>query len=125
MDSTESEKRKREGEINERKTKKRGDNGGQETTTSTSSSTATEAEVEEFFAIIRRFHSAVRYFKKENDKGKGKLTEKSASWKPDFVVRELEECNGVMKNKGKKEERVEENGGLDLNLDPESDPNSG
>ncbi|XWS64316.1 hypothetical protein CRYUN_Cryun06bG0175800 [Craigia yunnanensis] len=86
----------------------REDDNGEETT-------VTEEEVEEFFAILRRIHVAVNYFKKGNGDIRN-LTELGT----------MESLNSggnfnLNENGGKKEE---ENVGLDLNADPDtgSDP---
>ncbi|OMO90267.1 hypothetical protein CCACVL1_07429 [Corchorus capsularis] len=82
----------------------------------TASATVTDEEVEEFFAILRRIHVAVNYFKKGNGNGdKSKVTwmgkAESHNWGRNV------EANG---GKKKGDENVEENHivGLDLNADP-------
>ncbi|PIA39714.1 hypothetical protein AQUCO_02600278v1 [Aquilegia coerulea] len=77
-----------------------------------------EDEVEEFFSILRRFHTAVKYFKNENSK-ESKFKQKNLK----FEVEDLEEISRV-KNQGKREKAVEENLPLDLNIDPNIDTNS-
>ncbi|KAL4609998.1 hypothetical protein ACB092_08G020600 [Castanea dentata] len=66
----------------------------------------TEAEVEEFFAILRRIHVAVSYFKKNNDR-----------W---MKEEEGSRLRAILEGEGKEEENenVEENLGLDLNAIP-------
>ena len=78
-----------------------------------------EEEVEEFFAILRRVHVAVKYFKEGNGVGKA-----AKRWKPSFEMEDFEvEANGV--NAGeKKKEGVEGNKGLDLNVGPETEDSS-
>ncbi|KAG9448949.1 hypothetical protein H6P81_008914 [Aristolochia fimbriata] len=62
MEITGSRKRpSKKGDEGGRKSRVRGDGGG--------GGTATDAEVEEFFAILRRIHAAARYF------GKGKTAD--------------------------------------------------
>ena len=69
--------------------------------------TVTEEEVEEFFAILRRIHVAVNYFKKGNGDIRN-LTELGK-------MESLNSEGNVNVNGGKKKE---ENVGLDLNADP-------
>ncbi|XP_030928140.1 protein NIM1-INTERACTING 2-like [Quercus lobata] len=66
----------------------------------------TEAEVEEFFAILRRIHVAVSYFKKNNDR-----------W---IKEEEGSRLRAILEGESKEEENenVEENLGLDLNAVP-------
>ncbi|KAF3947104.1 hypothetical protein CMV_026717 [Castanea mollissima] len=66
----------------------------------------TEAEVEEFFAILRRIQVAVSYFKKNNDR-----------W---MKEEEGSRLRAILEGEGKEEENenVEENLGLDLNAIP-------
>ncbi|XP_057962153.1 protein NIM1-INTERACTING 2 [Malania oleifera] len=82
-----------------------------------------EEDVEEFFAILRRIHVAVGYFK--NGDGR-KLTPEKSNWRAWLESSECGvESSGVRvrgEAKGKKE-GVEENGGLDLNALPGSDGN--
>ena len=80
----------------------------------------TEEEVEEFFAILRRIHVAVKYF--ENSNGPGMAAKR---WKPSFEREDFQvEANDVKIGKKKKEEGVEENKGLDLNVGPETEDSS-
>ncbi|KAK9276346.1 hypothetical protein L1049_005878 [Liquidambar formosana] len=81
-----------------------------------------EEEVEEFFAILQRIQVAIKYF----EKGKGErreLTAKGSRWRPSFEWEDFEGVNGV-KESEKAEEGGEENAGLDLNADPETEGNS-
>ena len=66
----------------------------------------TEAEVEEFFAILRRIHVAISYFKKNNDR---RIKEEEGS-----------RLRAILEGESKEEENenVEENLGLDLNAVP-------
>ncbi|KAM3691430.1 hypothetical protein ACB098_08G014600 [Castanea mollissima] len=66
----------------------------------------TEAEVEEFFAILKRIHVAVSYFKKNNDR---RMKEEEGS-----------RLRAILEGESKEEENenVEENLGLDLNAIP-------
>ena len=66
----------------------------------------TEAEVDEFFAILRRIHVAVSYFKKNNDR---RIKEEEGS-----------RLRAILEGESKEEENenVEENLGLDLNAVP-------
>ncbi|KAJ6322059.1 hypothetical protein OIU77_012024 [Salix suchowensis] len=104
-------KKRKQGELNENvadaEKKAREDGGGQ-------TAEATNAEVDEFFAILKRIHVAIKYFKEANEDHR-KLT----------GVRSLErglevEGSGVKVSDIKKEKvGVEENAGFDLNADPE------
>ena len=66
----------------------------------------TEAEVDEFFAILRRIHVAISYFKKNNDR---RIKEEEGS-----------RLRAILEGESKEEENenVEENLGLDLNAVP-------
>ncbi|KAG6624983.1 protein NIM1-INTERACTING 2 [Carya illinoinensis] len=77
----------------------------------------TEEEVEEFFAILRRIHEAVTYFKRAGKGNWRKLMEN------DLEGEGHEEVNGVQgeEQRKRKEEGIKENAGLDLNLDPDPD----
>ena len=66
----------------------------------------TEAEVEEFFAILRRIHVAISYFKKNNDR---RIKEEEGS-----RLRAILEGESIEEEN----ENVEENLGLDLNAVP-------
>lgn len=108
-----AEKRKREdgGGVDVGKRAKAEDvNGGEET--------VTDAEVEEFFAILRRIHVAVKYFEKGDGVARRELTAMEKRWirKPSCEVEDFGEENGV-KDDGKREH-------LDLNLDPSYKGNS-
>ena len=109
----EAEKREREdnGELEGKRVKKKAEdcNGGKKTVTDT--------EVDEFFAILRRIHVAVKYFEKgTNDKSSRELTAmKKGSWNPSFVLEDFVDDNGV-KDDGKREIFEEGTPGLDLNL---------
>ena len=77
--------------------------------------TVTDAEVDEFFAILRRIHVAVKYFEKGHGGAGLELTAMEKRWKRIPSSEEVEdfgEDNGV-KDDGKREH-------LDLNLDPSS-----
>ncbi|KAJ9140732.1 hypothetical protein P3X46_031340 [Hevea brasiliensis] len=106
----EAEKRKREDDaksIEGEKSKEKGVvNGGE---------AVAEEEVEEFFAILRRIHVAVKYFEK-NDGGK--------RWKPSFEIEDFEEVNGEVEGEKKEEDSLDENTGFDLNSDPPSEDNA-
>lgn len=73
----------------------------------------TEEEVEEFFAILRRIHVAVNYFKSSNG-GNRHLTEGRS------LALQLEINDTV-----KAAEDVKVNTGFDLNADPDTDPDPG
>ena len=66
----------------------------------------TEAEVDEFFAILRRIHVAISYFKKNNDR---RIKEEEGS-----------RLRAILEGESKEEENenVEENLVLDLNAVP-------
>ncbi|KAF2311105.1 hypothetical protein GH714_019577 [Hevea brasiliensis] len=106
----EAEKRKREDDaksIEGEKSKEKGVvNGGE---------AVAEEEVEEFFAILRRIHVAVKYFEK-NDGGK--------RWKPSFEIEDFEEVNGEVEGEKKEEDSLDESTGFDLNSDPPSEDNA-
>ncbi|XVE91420.1 hypothetical protein REPUB_Repub01dG0008000 [Reevesia pubescens] len=87
------------------------DGGGEETT-------VTDEEVDEFFAILRRIHEAVNYFKKGNCDMRS-LTEMGKV--ESLNLRRNVDVNGSKKKK-KVAENVKENVGLDLNADPGSEP---
>lgn len=82
-----------------------------------------DGKVEEFFAILRRIHVAVKYFEKgkgRNGSGKKKnLTAGTAMpWSPSFERADFEGGKG----KGVKgKEIVGDNVGLDLNVEPDPD----
>lgn len=90
--------------------------------------TVTEDEVEEFYAILRRIHVAVKYFEKVNNKSRRNVTD--TGWMPRFEAEDFDEHNGANNasannNGGQTEEGVEageEDSGLDLNSDPTSTP---
>ncbi|KAF7133365.1 hypothetical protein RHSIM_Rhsim09G0108800 [Rhododendron simsii] len=78
-------------------------------------------EVEEFFAILRRIRVAVEYFEKGNGEGGRRglaATEPLSRRSPCFERRDFEEADGV-KRRGEEEEG---DTGLDLNADPDSEP---
>ncbi|EYU29970.1 hypothetical protein ABFS82_05G032200 [Erythranthe guttata] len=76
-----------------------------------------DEEVEEFFAILKRIHVAVEYFKKRNS---GRREPAAAAWSPSF---EREDFDGVTKDEAECSERTQtdQNAGLDLNSDPFTD----
>lgn len=76
----------------------------------------TEEEVEEFFAILRRIHVAVNYFKSSNG-GNRHLTEGRS------VALQLESTD--TDDTVKAAEDVKVNMGFDLNADPDTDPDPG
>lgn len=77
----------------------------------------TEEEVEEFFAILRRIHVAVNYFKSSNG-GNRHLTEGRS------LALQLE-INDTDDDTVKPAEDVKVNTGFDLNADPDTDPDPG
>ncbi|KAI4357828.1 hypothetical protein L6164_001751 [Bauhinia variegata] len=85
-----------------------------------------EEEVEEFFAILRRIHVAVKYFEKAEGSGRKLTAKKMNSWKPSFQVEDFEKDDGVRDgavdvddhNNSRREDLVEESSGLDLNSEP-------
>ncbi|CAK7326564.1 unnamed protein product [Dovyalis caffra] len=107
---TEAKKRKQDelnDDVPDAETKAREDKEGQ-------TAEVTNAEVDEFYAILKRIHVAVKYFKEANEDGH-KLTQ-ARSLEREFEV----EASGVKVNGVKREEEgVEENEGFDLNVDPE------
>ncbi|XVF03408.1 hypothetical protein REPUB_Repub04eG0258800 [Reevesia pubescens] len=112
----ESEKRKRgdDGELDGKRAKEGNNNningGGSEVMEE-------EEEVEEFFAILKRIHVAIKYFEKANGGGRS-LTTTGNEWKPSFVLEDFEGDNDVNNNEGNRE--GSEDSGLDLNLEPVS-----
>ncbi|KAH7858904.1 hypothetical protein Vadar_029217 [Vaccinium darrowii] len=89
--------------------------------------TPTDEEVDEFFAILRRMHVAVKYFEKGSNSsssvhagGGRKLTGRWAT------ALEAEVLGGVKGVKNTEEAGcgVRKNGGLDLNAVPEAESNS-
>ncbi|KAJ4822511.1 hypothetical protein Tsubulata_046911 [Turnera subulata] len=83
--------------------KQRKDQEGEQTT-------VTDTEVDEFYAILKRLHVAVKYFKEGNGRDGRKLTEiESVGLERDVVG------DGVKRNR----EDVDQNMALDLNADPE------
>lgn len=85
-----------------------------------------DEEVEEFFAILRRIHVAVKYFEKVNGECGGRKATAAASetavrpWNPSFRREDFEERaeppeTTVMENTNK---------GLDLNSEPDCQPTS-
>ncbi|KAL2485142.1 Uncharacterized protein Adt_29898 [Abeliophyllum distichum] len=78
-------------------------------------------EVDEFFAILRRIHVAVKYFEKRNRNGNRELT--MPTWSPSFEREDFEEVNAIKKEE--EEESMDRNrdkiAGLDLNSEPASD----
>ncbi|KAL0408853.1 UNVERIFIED_CONTAM: hypothetical protein Sradi_1819700 [Sesamum radiatum] len=75
-----------------------------------------DEEVEEFFAILKRIHVAVKYFRER--KGGDPCTDRDSTvtpWSPSF---EREDFEGVKKDVESSEEN--QNAGLDLNSDPGS-----
>uniref|UniRef100_A0A2N9GER1 Protein NIM1-INTERACTING 2 n=1 Tax=Fagus sylvatica TaxID=28930 RepID=A0A2N9GER1_FAGSY len=106
----EAEKRKREdnGEVEVKKVKAEECNGGK---------SVTDTEVDEFYAILRRIHVAVKYFGKDDGASRELTVRKKGSWNPSFVLEDFVEDNGVKLKDDEKREGCEEgNSGLDLNL---------
>ncbi|KAK9091255.1 hypothetical protein Sjap_024432 [Stephania japonica] len=126
-----SEKRKRQanGADNGRRTKARDEEEGTEKVTVTVAE-KTDEEVEEFFAILRRLHSAVRDYKRDGPAGNGNGNNepngdvrhelwKRPTWKPSFEWGDFEGVNGAVTSRPQEEEE-EEGYVLDLNADPKS-----
>ncbi|CAL5338767.1 hypothetical protein CsSME_00022364 [Camellia sinensis var. sinensis] len=111
----EGEKRKKQGQydaVSGTRKKARQDGNGEQTEVK-------EEEVEEFFAIIRRIHVAVKYFERGSNGDGRKLTEMRSRLRQSI---ERECAGGVNGAKSKvREEGVEENLGLDLNAEPGSE----
>lgn len=107
-----SEKRKREIEDNVTTNKKfmknntKAEDEGQE---------EEEEEIQEFFAILRRIHVAVKYFEKSDGSGRS-LTAPTAAhtWKPSFQAEDFLEDNDAVKDQTDTEDGLS----LDLNSDP-------
>jgi hypothetical protein len=88
--------------------------------------TVTEDEVEEFFAILKRIHVVVSYFRKVDGNG-GRMTTQEGSRRLRAILeRESDADDNGVKGKGKRGEEgvVEVKVGFDLNADPipECDP---
>ncbi|CAN1181358.1 Protein NIM1-INTERACTING 2 [Linum perenne] len=83
-----------------------------------------EEEVEEFFAILRRIHVAVKYFKKSGGGGGGQSRKRR---RPTFEKEDLVEIDGGGENDvqavldGEANKVAVEEVVLDLNLDPPPD----
>ncbi|XP_052199610.1 protein NIM1-INTERACTING 2 [Diospyros lotus] len=119
LTSMEIEKRKREdeGEIAGKRPKKGAEAAAPD---------PEEGEVEEFFAILERIHFAVKYFRQDGGGGgldraaKGQPPP-SSKWHPTFEKEDFEEVDSV-KGPGEvvdEEGEEEEDGGLDLNAEPQ------
>ncbi|OAY31308.1 hypothetical protein MANES_14G101600v8 [Manihot esculenta] len=68
-----------------------------------------EEEVEEFFAILKRIHVAVKYFEKNDGK----------RWKPSFMKEDFEEISGDVEGERKEEDCLDDNtGSFSLSLIP-------
>ncbi|KAI3497892.1 hypothetical protein L2E82_13855 [Cichorium intybus] len=101
-----------------RANKERSDGGG----------TADDAELEEFFAILKRLQAGFNYFQKKgaDDFGGRSATPPPATgWDPDFELEDFKEVDDGSRETTvgealKKETLV----GFDLNADPETDQNS-
>ncbi|KAB1221050.1 hypothetical protein CJ030_MR3G018965 [Morella rubra] len=116
-DNMDTEKRKRDDsgeteDVKEKRLKPEDGKGGE------SGKTVSDSEVEEFFAILRRIHVAVKYFEKRNG-GRRELRAKD-QWNPVFRAEDFQEETGVTEDGEKTEGCVAGRLGLDLNLDPTS-----
>ncbi|KAL7223254.1 hypothetical protein ACSBR1_024836 [Camellia fascicularis] len=81
----------------------------------------TEEEVEEFFAILRRMHVAVKYF--ENSGGDG-VRKVKGRWGEALEAEVIAAADGVKAAEESVVNGVRENGVLDLNAVPEAESNS-
>ncbi|XXG79648.1 hypothetical protein AAC387_Pa09g0676 [Persea americana] len=114
----ESRKRPVNGYDNGRSARPKEDNG---------SHTTTDEEVEEFFAILRRMHTAGKQIRRSSGNGKGvEMTEKAVRWRPvfeweDFVGPNAVKSDGEGKSteNRKTQEKSAVLGRLDLNVEPE------
>lgn len=94
------------------------------------SHTATDEVVEEFFAILRRMHAAEKQIRRGSGNGNGvEMTEKAVRWRPAFEWEDFAGPNAVNSNgEGKSTEnrKTQEKsavfGRLDLNAEPEPEP---
>lgn len=115
--TAEAEKRKPgENDVVSRKQKKAREEDNTVTTTE-------DEEVEEFFAILKRIHVAIGYFKKEFN-GR-QLTGEGSRLRTMLETENYEGVNGVKGEAIRQEdEGMEENLGFDLNVEPgpDSDP---
>ncbi|PSR96555.1 Protein NIM1-INTERACTING 2 like [Actinidia chinensis var. chinensis] len=83
-----------------------------------------EEEVEEFFAILRRMHVAVKYFEKSNGNGdRSKLTGKWCRARTELEAEALVGVNGA-KAEEESLSGVRKIGVLDLNAVPDAENNS-
>ncbi|GAV90709.1 hypothetical protein CFOL_v3_34113 [Cephalotus follicularis] len=121
MEGTEKRKRGVDGEMDGERGKE--DEAGRGQTVVTE-----DDEVEEFFAILGRMQEAIKSFEKGNGEGRQLTTRKG--WRPCFKLEDFESTgNGVRDidrdGDGKEEHGMEEDLGLDLNLNPPlSEPKS-
>ncbi|XP_059659179.1 protein NIM1-INTERACTING 2-like [Cornus florida] len=110
MEVVDKRKRTDDGELNGKRRKAHEDENGVNRVIKMA--TTEDDEVDEFFAILRRIHVAVKYFeKKRNGEGDREFT----AWRPCFQWQDFEQVNGVKNLAGR-----EESGYLDLNADPEA-----
>ncbi|KAA8542699.1 hypothetical protein F0562_023802 [Nyssa sinensis] len=120
-----AEKKRKRGEISEvdgeggRRKMEREVMNGEKAEAAAPAPTPTEEEVDEFFAILRRMHVAVKYFERSNGNGNSnsdgrKLT---GCWS---TALEAEVLGGV-EDVEAGEKRVEAKGVLDLNVVPEAE----
>ncbi|KAI3497891.1 hypothetical protein L2E82_13854 [Cichorium intybus] len=98
-----------------RANKERSDGGG----------TADDAELEEFFAILKRLQAGYNYFQKKGADdcgGKSASPSPATGWDPDFELEDFKQVDDGSRRTSvgeglKKDTSV----GFDLNADPESD----
>ncbi|CAA2970696.1 protein NIM1-INTERACTING 2-like [Olea europaea var. sylvestris] len=107
-------KRKRKRAENNRRVKEKGAVEEEEREVAVPPPPPTEAEVDEFFAILKRIHVAIRYF--ENTSARNNSSHSSGQ--DQKLTASEEEVYGV-----KVGEKKVENGGLDLNTIPEPETN--
>ncbi|XP_044492379.1 protein NIM1-INTERACTING 2-like [Mangifera indica] len=79
----------------------------------------TEEEVDEFFAIVRRIHVAVDYFKKSKGVGEGRNLTNRGAFEWELTNAENNGVTEVMTTVTNDAQKVL---GLDLNADPATDP---
>ena len=89
--------------------------GGQKKARETEETVVTDDEVEEFYAILRRINTAVKYFKSGNDHVVGGESSQSR-WRATVEQEIRQEVNAESRRK-----EVEVDGSLDLNVSPPSE----
>ncbi|XP_059659178.1 protein NEGATIVE REGULATOR OF RESISTANCE-like [Cornus florida] len=110
MGGVDKRKRTDDREMGGKRSKAREDHDGVKM-----AATQEDEEVDEFFAILRRIHVAVKYFEKRYAVPEGRRRVFTA-WRPSFTWEDFEGVNGV--NEPANREERPESRYLDLNSDP-------